>query len=41
MAVEKRTSSQFKVEFTPNAKKFIEEKEFDNLTIKIVRKSRG
>ncbi len=41
MAVEEKASSQFKVEFTKDAKEFIEDKEFDNITIKMVRQSGG
>lgn len=41
MAVKDKTLSQFKVEFSKRAEDFIEKKEYDNIKIKIVRKSRG
>lgn len=41
MTVEEKSSGQFKVEFTKEAIDFIEDKEFDNITIKMVRQSGG
>lgn len=41
MAVEKKTSGQLKVEFTEDAKEFIDNKNFEDITIKMIRQSGG
>ena len=41
MAVEEKVSGQFKVEFTEDAKEFIDDKNFEDITIKMVRSGGG
>ena len=41
MAVEEKVSGQYKVEFTEDAKDFIEDKDFEDITVKMIRQSGG
>ncbi len=41
MAVEEKVSGQFKVEFTEDAREFIKDKNFEDITVKMIRQSGG
>ena len=41
MAVEEKVSGKYKVEFTEDAKDFIKDKDFEDITVKMIRQSGG